>query len=100
MVGSGCLESAFALPLAKDCRVYAVMDHENPVIADCVKRTGGSHAVCDTSDPQAVFDFAKSRWIDYVFVSSDLPLANDVVDALLGGGIRAIGATRKAARIE
>ena len=51
MVGSGCLESAFALSLAKDCRVYAVMDHENPVIADCMRWTGGYYATCDASDP-------------------------------------------------
>lgn len=75
IVGSGGRETAFASRLAEDSVVYAVMDHENPLIIEYVERTDGSWAVCNTRSPAAVTEFAKSENIDYVFVSADEPLA-------------------------
>ena len=100
IVGSGGREGAFALRLMGDTRLYAVMEHENPLIADCVRRSGGEYAVGDPNDPAVVVDFAKGHSIDYALVNADLPLANGVVDVLLENGLRAIGGTREAARIE
>ena len=100
VVGSGGRECAFAMSLAADSRVYAVMDHENPLMADIVGRTGGECAVGNASDPADVVRFAKRCGPDFAFVNSDEPLANGVVDALLAAGFRAVGATRDAARIE
>lgn len=98
--GSGGREAAFAARLAGDARVYAVVGHENPGIADSVGRSGGAHTVGDAGDPDAVVAFAKRHSVDFAFVNADQPLANGVVDALLEAGIRTAGATRAASRIE
>ena len=100
IVGSGGREGSFALNLMHDTQLYAVMGHENPLIADCVKASGGKYLVGDANSPAAVLGFAREHRIDYAFVSSDRPLANGVVDALLENGFKAIGGTREAARIE
>ena len=100
IVGSGGRECAFAVRLAEDSRVYALMGHENPMIIQCAKHSGGKWEVGDPQDPQSVLDFAKRHGIDYAFVSSDEPLANGVVDVLLEHGFKCVGATREAARIE
>lgn len=100
IVGSGGRECAFAMRLAQETVLYAVMGHKNPIIADCVDRSGGRYAVADPGDPGIVSGFAAEHDVDYAFVSADQPLANGVVDALLERGVRTVGATREAARIE
>ena len=100
IVGSGGREAAFASRLAEDSVVCAVMDHENPLIAECSEGTGGNWVVGDTRNPTEVAGFAEREHVDYAFVSSDEPLAAGVVDGLLDRGIMAVGATRAAARIE
>ena len=100
VVGSGGREAAFASRLAEDSAVCAIMDHENPLIAQYSERTGGNWVVGDTRNPAKVAEFAEREDIDYAFVSSDEPLAAGVVDGLLDAGIKAVGATRAAARIE
>ena len=100
VVGSGGRECAFAMSLASDCRVYAMMDHENPLMVDIVNRTGGRYGVGRTSDPDKVLRFAKEYEPEFIFVNSDEPLANGVVDELLEAGFKAVGATRRAAQIE
>ena len=101
IAGSGGREGAFALALSNDSRVHAVMDHANPLIIRCVKNSGGSYMIGNASDPETVLEFAqKNHRMDYAFINSDQPLANGVVDRLLERGIKTIGATRAAARIE
>ncbi len=100
IVGGGGREGAFAVRLAQDAELYAVIPHENPLIVDCAARSGGKFLVGDPGDPQTVLQFARDVRADYAFINSDQPLANGVVDALLGAGFRAVGGTRDAARIE
>ena len=104
IVGSGGREAAFAARLTgegeEDVSLYAVMGHENDSIARCVRGSGGEFAVGDANDPGTVLDFAERHRIDHAFVNADQPLANGVVDSLIAGGIRAVGGTRGAARIE
>ena len=100
LVGSGGREASFASRLAKDSVVHAAMGHENPTIMRHVRGTGGSYAICDADDPGTVLEFASKCGVDYAFVSADQPLANGVVDELAKGGVRTIGATKAAARIE
>ncbi len=101
VVGGGGREASFAMNLAADLqRVHAVMPHENPSIIDCVRKTGGSYAIGDPGDPGAVLEFARAHSVDYSFVNADEPLANGVVDSLVGGGLRAVGGTRAATRVE
>ena len=100
IVGGGGRESAFAFRLAKDCIVYAIISHKNPLIVDCVVSSGGKYLVGDSDDPQVVLQFAKENNIDYTFVNADQPLANGVVDVLLENNFKAIGGTKEATRIE
>lgn len=100
VVGSGGREGIFARRLAKDVQVYAVIGHENPLIVDCVRQSGGQYTVDDANDPQTVLSFAKKHAVDLVFVNADQPLANGVVDALLKNGFGCVGGTRDASRIE
>ena len=100
IVGSGGRESAFALSLIKDSKLYAIIGHANPTIIDCVKQSGGKYLVANTNDPIVVSQFAVTHNIDYAFVNADEPLANGVVDSLLEKKIKAIGGTKAATRIE
>lgn len=100
IVGSGGRESAFALRLMKDSRLYAVMSHANPAIIKGVEQSGGKYLIDDVDDPKIVSQFAEKCNIDYAFISADNPLANGVVDALLEKKIKAIGGTKAANRIE
>ena len=100
IVGGGGRESAFALKLIEDTVLYAVMGHENPTITDCVRQSGGAYLIGDANAPEVVLNFAKKHEVDIVFVNADEPLANGAVDVLLENNIKAVGATRDAARIE
>ena len=102
IVGAGGRESAFASKLNEEGNIslYAVMDHENPTIIDCVKESGGEYLVEDTTNADAITKFASKHKIDYAFVNADAPLANGVVDELLKHKIKAVGGTKAATRIE
>ena len=120
MVGGGGREASFALNLAgaaakptgaaeiqsppggsRDAPlVYAVMPHENPLIADCTRRSGGDYAIGNPSDPDTVLEYARLHSVDYAFVNADEPLANGVVDALVREGFKAVGGTKSATRVE
>lgn len=100
IVGSGGREASFAMHLMKDVEVYAVMGHENPLIIDCVLQSGGEYLVGDADSPDTILKFAMQHSIAYAFVNADQPLANGVVDTLLQNGIKAIGGTQAATRIE
>ncbi len=74
----------------KDIQLYAVINHKNPLIIDCIKQSGGRYVVGDANDPHIVLNFAKEHAIDYTFVSADQPLANGVIDILLENNFKAI----------
>ena len=102
IVGSGGRESAFALKLSEEENIslYAVADHENPTLVDCVNDSGGKYLIGSTTNGRAVSAFANKHKIDYAFVSADAPLAHGVVDELLKKKIKAVGGTKAATRIE
>ncbi len=100
IVGGGGRESVFARRLMNDAVLYAVSPHENPTIIDCVRSSGGAYLIGNTNDAELILNFAKQHAVDYVFVNADDPMANGVVDALLANGIKAIGGTKAASRIE
>ena len=100
IVGSGGREAAFARALSQEVELYAVTGHANPTIVDCAERSGGKVLIANPSDPQVVTQFACDNNIDYTFVSADDPLAAGVVDVLLANGLKAVGGTKAATRIE
>lgn len=100
IIGNGAREAIFAKKLAFDSIVFAIVGHENPTIKDMVQKTGGKLLVGDVNDGDLIVKFALDCDIDYVFVNSDNPLANGVVDSLLANNIKAIGPTKSGSRIE
>jgi phosphoribosylamine---glycine ligase len=100
IVGHGGRESALAFRMAEHSELHAFMGHANPSLTRYAEASGGSHAIGDVSDPQAVAAFARAQEIDLAMVSADEPLAAGVVDALLAQGTRAVGPTRAGAEIE
>jgi len=100
IVGHGGRESALAWRMAEHSELHAFIGHENPSIVGYAAASGGSHAVGDVRDPDAVAAFAREREIDIAMVSADEPLAAGVVDALHAQGTRAVGPTRAGAEIE
>jgi phosphoribosylamine--glycine ligase len=100
IVGHGGRESALAFRMAEHSELHAFMGHANPTLVRYAETSGGSHAIGDVCDPDAVAAFARARQIDVAMVSADEPLAAGVVDALLAQGTRAVGPTRAGAEIE
>lgn len=101
ITGGGGRESAIATKFAAEKRIVcAVLPHANPTILDCVARSGGAYLLGDCADAKTVVDFARQQKVNFAFISSDEPLANGVVDALLDAGIRAVGGTKAATRLE
>lgn len=100
IVGSGGRESAFAVKLVEDTKLYAIMAHENPTIKKCVSVSGGKYTIDNPNDPNSVLEFASKNEIDYAFISADEPLANGVVDELLKNDFKAVGGTKEATKIE
>ena len=100
IVGHGGRESALAFRMAEHSELHAFMGHANPSLVRYAEASGGSHAIGDVCDPQAVAAFARAQEIDLAMVSADEPLAAGVVDALLAQGTRAVGPTRAGAEIE
>ena len=100
IIGNGAREAIFAKKLAIDSKLYAVMGHENPTIIDAVKANDGDFIVGDINDNSLIVEFAKKYSIDYVFVNSDGPLANGLVDDLMIANVKVIGPSKQGARIE
>jgi phosphoribosylamine---glycine ligase len=100
IVGHGGRESALARAMAQRSELHAFVGHPNPSIVRHSTASGGTHAIGDVCDAQAVAAFAREKDIDLAMVSADEPLAAGVVDALLAQGTRAVGPTRAGAEIE
>ena len=100
VVGHGGRESALAMRMAEHSEVHAFIGHANPTIVRHAESSGGSYALGDVRDPQAVAAFARERGVDVAMVSADEPLAAGVVDALLAQGTQTVGPTRAGAEIE
>jgi phosphoribosylamine---glycine ligase len=100
VVGHGGRESALAMRMAEHSEVHAFIGHANPTIVRHAESSGGSYALGDVRDPQAVAAFARERGVDIAMVSADEPLAAGVVDALLAQGTQTVGPTRAGAEIE
>ena len=100
IVGHGGRESALAYRMAQHSEQHAFMGHANPTLVRHAQASGGSYALGDVCDPDALAAFARTRDVDVAMVSADEPLAAGVVDALLAQGTRAVGPTRAGAEIE
>lgn len=96
VVGSGGREHAICEAFARSARVSEVV---------CAPGNGGIGQVArcvdiKSEDTSALADFATAEKIDLTFVGGESPLAAGIVDEFVGRGLKIIGATRDAARLE
>ncbi|WP_093116026.1 phosphoribosylamine--glycine ligase [Thermoleophilum album] len=68
----------------------------NPGIA----RDGARCVAIDPLDPDAVCELARRERIDFVVVGPEAPLVAGIADALAEAGVRCLGPSRAAARVE
>src|SRR5947207_15663980 len=94
VVGHGGRESALAMRMAEHSELHAFIGHANPTIVRHAESSGGSYALGDVRDPQAVAAFARERGVDVAMVSADEPLAAGVVVALLAQRTPTVGPSR------
>lgn len=101
--GHGGRESSLAWRLYQDepkIKIHGLMGHQNPTIAEIVRLSGGQFEIGDPNNRQNVGEFAARNAVDLAIISSDIPLANGVVDELDERGIRSVGPNQAGARIE
>src|SRR5437660_294574 len=96
ILGAGGREHALAWKLAASPltdRLYCAPGNAGIAQeAECVAIDNGDH--------QAVVAFCKARAIDFVVVGPEIPLVAGIVDDLEAAGIKALGPSRAAARLE
>ncbi|WP_121821515.1 phosphoribosylamine--glycine ligase [Halostella salina] len=97
LVGGGGREHAIARALAEsDCDLYACAGNRNPGIA----RVAVGFESLDTTDTDAVVDYAEAVEATLAVIGPETPLAAGVVDALEDVGVYAFGPKQAEARIE
>ena len=95
VVGTGAREHVIADCLKDDCELYAYMSKINPGISKIATYRQG-----DEGEVEKVADFARENNIDIAFIGPEAPLEKGIVDVLEKNGIRCVGPTKSAARIE
>jgi len=97
LIGGGGREHAIARALAdSDADLYACAANKNPGIA----RLATEFKTLETTDPDAVVDYATGVEATIAVVGPEAPLAAGVADALEQAGIYAFGPNQAEARIE
>lgn len=98
VVGSGGREHAIASALAKskEVIVYAVMSRNNPGISAIAK----DQIIVAETQVHKIAEFCQTHEIGYAFIGPEAPLEAGIVDTLQSIGIRCVGPTKAAARIE
>jgi phosphoribosylamine---glycine ligase len=76
-----------------------------PLELYCAPGNGGISELAEcisisTTDHSALIDFARSRAIDLTVVGPEAPLAAGIVDEFESGGLKVVGPSRAAARLE
>ncbi len=97
MIGSGGREHALIWALKQTCRlplqVYCAPGNAGIAQwAECVPIAGDNHA--------ALIDFAQANAVDLTIVGPEMPLANGIVDDFQNSGLKIVGPSRAAARLE
>ena len=95
VVGTGAREHAIADALKDDVELYCYMSKINPGLAKISTYRQG-----DEGEVENVAEFAVENNIDIAFIGPEAPLEKGIVDELLKNGIKCVGPTKSAARIE
>jgi len=98
IVGGGGREHAIASALAKSSRItiFAVMSKENPGIVDIAKEI----LIENETNISPILSFVQKHAITHAFIGPEAPLQAGITDALIRIGVRCVGPTQAAARIE
>ena len=99
LVGGGGREHAIARAVAnsdEDAELYACAGNRNPGIA----ALSAGYVTLDTTDSEAIVDYAQAVDADLAVIGPESPLAAGVADALDEAGIYAYGPHAAEARIE
>ena len=98
VVGGGGREHAIAKALSKNpkTRIFAIMSRMNPGIAELAYKV----LIASETDPEKAKRFCLEYQIQYACIGPEAPLETGVVDALTIAGVRCVGPTKLAARIE
>ncbi|MBF0336492.1 MAG: phosphoribosylamine--glycine ligase [Nitrospirae bacterium] len=96
VVGGGGREHAIVWALSRCRRVDRIYcSPGNAGIAEMA-----SCLNINADDIKALVDFARYEWIDYTIVGPEVPLVAGIVDAFTREGLKIIGPTSQAARLE
>ncbi|UTF52896.1 phosphoribosylamine--glycine ligase [Natronosalvus rutilus] len=97
LIGGGGREHAIARALAdSEADLYACAGNRNPGIADLAS----GFETLETTDPDAVVEYAQSVDATIAVVGPEAPLQAGVADALENAGVYAFGPNQDEARIE
>lgn len=94
VVGTGAREHAIASKLS-DVELYAYMSKLNPGLMKIATYKQG-----DEGEVDKVAEYAKNNNIDIAFIGPEAPLEKGIVDALEKEGIKCVGPSKSAAKIE
>ena len=95
VVGTGAREHAIADALKDDVDLYCYMSKVNPGLSKIAEYCQG-----DEGDVVKVAQYACDVGVDIAFIGPEAPLEKGIVDELEKNGIKCVGPTKSAARIE
>lgn len=97
LVGQGAREHAIAKALKKsEVDLFSFMKAKNPGIAKLSTKV----KIAKLDDFEALGEFIKDIQPDFAVIGPENPLADGIVDFLLEKGVKSIGPTKSAARME
>lgn len=98
IVGGGGREHALAWKAAQSDRVETV--YIAPGNAGTAREPKAQNVPIGAEDIQALRDFAKRKAVDLTIVGPEAPLVAGIVDVFVQAGLRCLGPTQAAARLE
>ena len=95
VVGTGAREHAIADALKDSVDLYCYMSKINPGLSKIANYKQG-----DEGEVKKVAQYAVENDIDIAFIGPEAPLEKGIVDELEANGVKCVGPTKSAARIE
>ncbi len=95
VVGTGARENVICESLKDDAKLYSIMSNKNPGIARI-----SEYKIADETDLESVKKFAIDNNVEMAIIGPESPLEKGIVDCLENSGIKCVGPTQSAARIE
>lgn len=100
LLSNGGREAVLAEQISREFSLYSIMAHENPSIAEFVKKSNGKFIVGNPFDKELVGSFIKEEGIEACVVSQDNLLQEGLIDYVKSLGLKTFGPTSKGAKLE